>query len=158
MGVNGHIMKHEKNLGKLQFLGMSRSFGNFYTNEKALLHCYAWHDGLIFQSGIRASSPVTWELRVPSSGQHLTSCPYPCPLPKAQICYYGISQISIWDHVTLFLTIHLLSHPFILRESPPWTVMFTGCDECGVFPINAVQWYLPLWLKLARGIEKLERR
>lgn len=29
-------------------------------------------------------------------------------------------------------------------ELDSWTVMFTGCDECSIFPINAVQWYWPL--------------
>lgn len=34
--------------------------------------------------------------------------------------------------------------------------MLTGCDECSVCPRNPEQWYAPLWLASACGMEKLE--
>lgn len=39
---------------------------------------------------------------------------------------------------------------------PPGTVMLTGCEECSICPRNPEQWYAPLWLASACGMEKLE--
>lgn len=48
-----------------------------------------------------------------------------------------------------------LSFPDQCR-SLPRTAMLTACDEYRLFRMKPVQWYLPLWLLFARGMEKMK--
>lgn len=41
-------------------------------------------------------------------------------------------------------------------RSLPRTAMLTACDEYRLFRMKPVQWYLPLWLLFARGMEKMK--
>lgn len=81
--VNGHIMRHEKKLGKPQLSGMSRHLENFCTSERALFHCWAWCDGAYISK--RNNSLVTYHLEAEDSElwPAISKVPCPCPLPQS---------------------------------------------------------------------------